>query len=88
MEVLESAPMPPLRSVVKIGSVVQIDPTSYKNKAFASCMLTVTELKSWGVMGYVQALGADRTTIGGQAYIFLKWEDMEYVGEAVWVVGD
>lgn len=85
MDVLEFKPS--IKKLVKINSVVQINPTSCENKAFASCMLTVTEIKSWGVMGYVQSLGSDRTTTGGQAYILLKWENMEYVGEAVWVVG-
>jgi len=70
---------------LKPGDVVQLSPT-YPSQIFASCMMTVTEIKPWGAQGYVQGLGKDGKPVG-QAYIRPKWEDMEYVGKAVWVAG-
>jgi hypothetical protein len=68
------------------GDVVQISP-DLENQCFAGCMMVVTEPKNFGAQGYVQALGDDRETIGGQAYIRVNWADMEFVGRAEWVVG-
>jgi hypothetical protein len=65
------------------GHLVQLNPETVGNKAFAGCILVVTELKSWGVMGYVQALGT-REGGGGQAYYRAKWEEFELVGKAFW----
>lgn len=66
------------------GCVVQLSPTVTKNPMFAGCMLTVTEVKSWGVQGYVQALGSDGNG-GGQAYYRAEHGTFEYVGIAPWV---
>lgn len=72
----------------KPGDIVQINPECKTNQMFAACLLVVTELKSWGVMGYVQALGEDMRP-GGQAYIRLKFEEIEPTGgRAVWVLGE
>lgn len=72
------------------GAVFQIGP-DYPNKAFAASFFIVSEVKSWGVMGYVQALGVDKDTTGGQAYLRISNEDVEkymsYIGPAQWVVG-
>jgi len=37
-------------------------------KAFAACIMVVTEPKEWGAQGYVQALGDSRDIPGGQAF--------------------
>lgn len=66
------------------GLVFQIDPEFDGNKAFAGCFLVATEIKTWGVQGYVQALGETRSERGGLAYIRIKWEDIEFIGTAVW----
>ncbi|SIS99814.1 hypothetical protein [Achromobacter sp. MFA1 R4] len=42
--------------------LVQLDPGKVGNPLFAGCVMVVTEPKSWGAQGYVQAPG------GGQAY--------------------
>lgn len=68
---------------LKTGTVVQLSP-KVGNPMFACCMMTVTESKSWGAQGYVQSLGENGEP-GGQAYYRAKWEEMELVGEAVWV---
>lgn len=69
----------------KPGSVYQISPDYETNKAFAACMFVLTEDKGSRAMGYVQALGENRSEMGGRAYIFIDWEFIEYVGQAVWV---
>lgn len=69
---------------LKEGQIVQLNPETVGNPAFAACMMVVTEPKSWGAQGYVQALGADGSP-GGQAYYRAKWEEMEPVGNAEWV---
>jgi hypothetical protein len=66
------------------GDVVQLAPT-VGNTAFAGCFMIVSEPKSFGAQGYVQALGT-REEPGGQAYYRAKWEEMELVGKAVWAV--
>lgn len=70
---------------LEVGDVVQIDPVCMTNPMFSGCFMTVTELKSFGAMGFVQSLGSNNK-IGGHAYIRLKFEEFEYVGKAVWIV--
>lgn len=70
---------------LKPGDVVQINPDTVGNKAFAACMLIVTEPKPFGCQGYVQALGETRDKPGGLAFMRLRWEEMEFVGRAEWV---
>lgn len=69
---------------LKVGDVVQLSP-AVDNPAFAFSMMIVSEPKPWGAQGYVQALGT-RDDTGGQAYYRAKWDEMEYVGSATWVV--
>ena len=69
------------------GQLVQLDPETTKNRMFAGCIMTVTEPKSWGAQGYVQALGTDGKP-GGQAYYRASWAEMEPVGQAVWTIGE
>ena len=69
---------------VKVGSVVQLSPDT-TNPMFACCMLTVTEVKNWGVQGFVQGLGEGGKP-GGQAFYRAKWSDFELVGTAVWSI--
>lgn len=73
------------KTTLSKGDVVQLNPHTVKNKAFTSCLMVVSELKDFGVQGYVQALGT-REEIGGQAYYRAGWEEIEYVGRAVWDV--
>lgn len=73
-------------TVLKPGDLVQLNPETVGNKAFAGCVMVVTELKHWGAQGYVQALGT-REAMGGQAYYRAKWEEMEIVGSAEWTMG-
>lgn len=64
---------------LQIGDIVQIAPSV---EVFGACMLVVTEVKSWGVQGYVQSAGVD-----GQQYVHVNHADFEATGgKAVWVV--
>lgn len=66
------------------GDVVQLAPST-RNQMFAFCMMTVTEPKEWGAQGYVQMTGNDGMP-GPQAHYRAKWEEMEYIGRAEWVI--
>jgi hypothetical protein len=67
------------------GVVVQLNPETCKNKAFAACLMVVTDPKPFGAQGYVQALGDSRDEPGGQAYYRASWDEMELVGKAAWI---
>lgn len=65
---------------LKVGQLVQLNPEIVKNKMFAACIMVVTEPKSFGAQGYVQALGENGNP-GGQAYYRASWDEMEPVGQ-------
>jgi hypothetical protein len=64
---------------IAVGDVVQIDPSH--GEAFAACFLVVTELKSWGVMGYIRVPGEG----GGDAFLRVPFDKVTRVGFAEWV---
>lgn len=70
---------------LKPGDIVQLDPEKTGNPAFAACLMVVTEVRGWGVQGYVQALG-DREKPGGQAYYRAENGTFVRVGIALWVM--
>ena len=71
---------------IRVGDIVHLAPDC-RNSAFAYCLMTVTEVKEWGVQGYVQALG-DSEGSGGQAYYRAIWQEFEPTqGTAVWIAG-
>jgi len=64
--------------MIKVNDIVQVDPNF---ETFGACMVVVTEVKDWGIQGYVQSAG-----IAGQQYIRLKTEQFEPTGgKAIWV---
>ncbi|GAB2704196.1 hypothetical protein [Comamonas sediminis] len=64
--------------MTQVNDIVQVNPD---RETFGACMVVVTEVKSWGIQGYVQSAGVD-----GQQYIRLKSGDFEPTGgKAVWV---
>lgn len=67
------------------GDIVQLDPDKTENPMFRGCMMIVTEIKSWGVQGYVQSLGTDGK-MGGQAYYRAETGTFEVVGSAAWII--
>ena len=63
--------------MIGVGDIVQVDPGV---ETFGGCMVVVTEVKSWGIQGYVQSAGVE-----GQAYIRLECQDYEATGgKAIW----
>lgn len=71
---------------IVLGSVVQIRPDG-DHGGFSGQFLVVSEMKSWGVQGYIQCFHeTDLKQMGGQAYYRVKFEDIAYIGTAEWVV--
>ena len=65
--------------MIEIGDIVQVDPSK---EMFGGCMVVVTEVKTWGVQGYVQSAGVD-----GKQYSRLNFEEVYITGgKAVWSV--
>lgn len=63
----------------ELHEIVQVRPDF---DMFGGCLVVVTEVKSWGIQGYVQSAG-----VPGQQYIRLKHEDIAKTGgKAVWIV--
>jgi len=72
--------MNPHLNIIEIGDIVQVNPLL--NETFGGCMVVVTEVKSWGIQGYVQSAGVE-----GQQYIRLNFDDFEITGgKAIWSV--
>ena len=67
---------------ITIGSVVQINPEH--DTRFGACFLVVSELKSFGVHGYVTVPGEK----AGNAYYRVAFEHVVYIGEAEWAAGE
>jgi hypothetical protein len=76
---------PPQREM-SVGDVVQLNELT-KNQMFRYCFMTITEPKSWGAQGFVQALGINGN-FGGRAYYRANFEEMEYIGKAGYVPVD
>jgi hypothetical protein len=65
--------------VVRAGDVVQLDPE--RHVKFGGCMLTVTEAREWGVVGYVawpEAPATARAAYRAERGTYLR------VGVAAW----
>ena len=63
-----------------VGDVVQIRDNYSKDGVFDCALMIVTEPKSWGAQGAIHGLKK-----GHNAYLRVKFEDMEYVGPASWI---
>lgn len=62
----------------QMHDIVQVNP---EQGDFGGCFVVVTEVKPWGVQGYVQSAGVE-----GQAYIRLSDGEYENTGgSAIWV---
>lgn len=72
--------MTPDDRTLEPGDVVQIDPGH--DERFGACLLVVTEVKSWGVQGYV------KVPAGGRAYYRVEYGAIECVGKAPWLARD
>lgn len=65
---------------LQVGDVVQIDP-EHDNR-FGGCFMQITEVKSWGVQGFVKTPGQ------GDAYYRCEYEQMHKIGAAEWMHAD
>jgi hypothetical protein len=66
---------------VKEGSVVQInEEMDPGRKGWIGAFVLVTEVRSWGVVGFVHTL--EDHDHSGAAYIRLKWGTFDHIGEA------
>lgn len=68
------------------GDVVQISP-NYDNPRFHGAFAVVTQPHPWGIEGYVNPPPDGSVLYDGIAFVRVKWDHMEYVGRAVWMVG-
>lgn len=72
------------------GDIVQFHPSQCRNLCFAACLMTVTAVKPWGVIGFVQALGegvGEKAKQGGQYYYRAVWQEIVPTGgKAVFVL--
>lgn len=61
---------------IQVNDVVQLVPSH----AWGGCLIQVTEIKSWGIQGYVQM------PLQGQAYIRVNKGEFEKIGSAVFAL--
>ena len=62
------------------GDVVQI---TDQEDAWFPCLIVVSELKSFGVQGYIVIPTNDKSEVNGQAYRRLRFEKIEWVGRVI-----
>lgn len=70
----------------EVGDIVQLNPEKCRNPMFAGCFMVISEPKSWGTQGYVQALGENGRP-GGAAYYRAQFEEISLpLGKAEWIL--
>jgi hypothetical protein len=68
-----------VETTISVGDVVQIDPSH--DARFGGCFLLVTEVKSWGVQGFVAV--PDKPS-AGEAYYRVGFAKIVRIGRAEW----
>jgi hypothetical protein len=69
----------------KAGDVFQIN-ESYDRKGWIGAFVMATEVKSWGIQGFVHVIESHDQA--QRAYTRLEWSDIEFVGAAPLVLED
>ena len=64
-----------MNSKIIKNAVVQVNEKGQQD--WIGCLVQVSEVKGWGIQGWVHIPKS------GQAYIRLKWEEIDYIGQAV-----
>lgn len=64
-----------MNELIKENSVVQINENG--QDGWIGCLAQVNEVKSWGVQAWV------KIPMKGDAYIRLKWDEIDYIGDAI-----
>lgn len=67
--------MQEIKDLVVVNSVVQLNEKA--QEGWVGCFLQVSEVKNWGVQGWVQI------PMGGSAYLRPTWDQIDYIGQAV-----
>jgi hypothetical protein len=62
------------------GSVFQIN-EKHGRKGWTGAFVLATEIRDWGVIGFVHSIIEHEKA--GQVWIRLKWDEIDYIGEAV-----
>ena len=70
---------------LKNGTLVQLNPKTVRDKAFAGCIFVIAGLEIWGAHGYVQNVNPMAQVPGGQSTYRAKWDEMEVVGRVHWI---
>ena len=68
----------------EVGDIFQINPE--KNKRYGGCFIVATEIKEWGIQGYLCMDIPDENVVRfkGLAFFRPKWDEIEFVGKAKW----
>ena len=67
------------------GSVFQINGKHGRN-GWIGAFVLATEIKSWGIQGFVHHIKTHEEK--AEVWIRLKWDEIEYIGEAVLIPDD
>lgn len=65
------------KKILSIGDIVQLNPNM---RNFGGCLMTISEIKSFGYQGYCSIPGEERRL----AYSRWEFKDCEYIGHCVW----
>lgn len=66
---------------IVVGSVVQLNEHA-SDDCYVGCLLIVTELKEWGVQGFIPT-PKQLDAPAAQIYLRPKWDAIEWIGTAV-----
>lgn len=75
----------PQPDTYKTGDVFQINET-HGRAGWIGTFLLATEIKSWGVMGFVSHIETHEKQ--SRAYIRMPWEQLDYIGRAALIPAD
>lgn len=64
-----------MNNQIQENSVVQVNENG--GEGWIGCLVQVSEVKAWGIQGWV------KIPMQGEAYIRLKWNQVEFIGNAV-----
>lgn len=65
-----------IKERIKENSVVQVTDTESE---YSGCLIYVEEVKNWGICGFIKVKS-------GVSYLRLKFEEIEYIGEAILII--
>ena len=72
---------------VEVDDIVQLSPVTCANPGFSACFLIVTDVKDWGIIGYVISPGG-RNSLCHTYFYRAKWEEFEWIGKSKWQINN